>query len=101
MVGIEDFDHLEAISQHVTVPLMLVAYGNPALADRERLARNGVRIVVNGHAAYFAAIKATYDCLREQRGIAEGKLSASELSEKYSTLDESREFARRFMDVKE
>ncbi|TPE51256.1 oxaloacetate decarboxylase [Maribrevibacterium harenarium] len=101
MVGIEDFDHLEAISQHVTVPLMLVAYGNPALADRDRLARNGVRIVVNGHAAYFAAIKATYDCLREQRGIAEGKLSASELSEKYSTLDESREFARRFMDVKE
>ncbi|MBM6550040.1 isocitrate lyase/PEP mutase family protein [Marinomonas ostreistagni] len=101
MVGVQDFEHLEAISAHLSIPLMLVAYGNPELNDRERLAANGVRIVVNGHAAYFAAIKATYDCLREQRGIAEGKLNASELSTRYSTLEESREWAHRFMDVKE
>ncbi|TBW48217.1 oxaloacetate decarboxylase [Marinobacter halodurans] len=101
MVGIRDFAHLEAISQHVDVPLMLVTYDNPELSDRDRLADNGVRIVVNGHAAYFAAIKATYDCLREQRGIAEGKLSASELSTRYSTVDENVEWARRFMDVHE
>lgn len=99
VVGIRDFEHLEQISQHVSIPLMLVAYDNPELRDRERLAANGVRIVVNGHAAYFAAIKATYDCLREQRGIAEGTLSASELSTKYSTLEENREWAARFMDV--
>lgn len=101
MVGIRDFDHLEAVSQHLSIPLMLVAYDNPALSDRERLAANGVRIVVNGHAAYFAAIKATYDCLREQRCIAEGKLNASELATQYSTLEENREWARRFMDVHE
>lgn len=101
MVGIRDFAHLEAISQHVDVPLMLVTYDNPELNDRERLVDNGVRIVVNGHAAYFAAIKATYDCLREQRGIAEGTLTASELSTRYSTVDENVEWARRFMDVHE
>ncbi|MEQ5836695.1 oxaloacetate decarboxylase [Marinobacter sp. NFXS9] len=101
MVGIRDFTHLEAISQHVDVPLMLVTYDNPELNDRERLVDNGVRIVVNGHAAYFAAIKATYDCLREQRGIAEGTLTASELSTRYSTVDENVEWARRFMDVHE
>lgn len=101
MVGIRDFAHLEAISQHVEVPLMLVTYDNPELNDRERLVDNGVRIVVNGHAAYFAAIKATYDCLREQRGIAEGTLTASELSTRYSTVDENVEWARRFMDVHE
>tara|TARA_R110000822_G_scaffold34103_23_gene97137 strand:+ start:3759 stop:4622 length:864 start_codon:yes stop_codon:yes gene_type:complete len=99
VVGIRDFDHLEEISQHVSIPLMLVAYDNPALRDRERLAANGVRIVVNGHAAYFAAIKATYDCLREQRGIEEGILNASELATKYSTLEENRAWAGRFMDV--
>ena len=48
---------------------MLVTYGNPNLRDNARLAALGVRIVVNGHAAYFAAIKATYDCLREQRQV--------------------------------
>ncbi|WP_394244327.1 oxaloacetate decarboxylase [Halopseudomonas laoshanensis] len=99
VVGIRDFEHLEQISQHLSIPLMLVAYDNPDLRDRERLAANGVRIVVNGHAAYFAAIKATYDCLRAQRGIAEGTLSASELSTRYSTLEENREWAVRFMDV--
>ncbi|WP_022962461.1 isocitrate lyase/PEP mutase family protein [Halopseudomonas pelagia] len=99
IVGIRDFEHLEQISRHVSIPLMLVAYDNPSLRDRERLAANGVRIVVNGHAAYFAAIKATYDCLREQRGIAEGTLNASELATKYSTLEENRVWAVRFMDV--
>jgi carboxyvinyl-carboxyphosphonate phosphorylmutase len=99
VVGIRDFEHLEQISQHVSIPLMLVAYDNPALRDSERLAANGVRIVVNGHGAYFAAIKATYDCLREQRGIAEGTLNASELSTNYSTLEENRAWAVRFMNV--
>lgn len=101
MVGIRDFEHLESIAEHLNVPLMLVTYDNPELRDRERLARAGVRVVVNGHAAYFAAIKATYDCLREQRGIAEGNLNASELSTRYSTLEENREWARRYMDVNE
>ncbi|MEC9482420.1 MAG: oxaloacetate decarboxylase [Halomonas sp.] len=101
MVGVRDFEHLESIAEHLNVPLMLVTYDNPELRDRERLARAGVRVVVNGHAAYFAAIKATYDCLREQRGIAEGNLNASELSTRYSTLEENREWARRYMNVKE
>ena len=64
LVGIKDFAHLEQIAAGLKVPLMLVTYGNPELRDNQRLARLGVRIVVNGHAAYFAAIKATYDCLR-------------------------------------
>ncbi|WP_456268516.1 oxaloacetate decarboxylase [Kushneria sp. AK178] len=101
MVGIRDFEHLESIAEHLTIPLMLVTYDNPELRDRERLARAGVRVVVNGHGAYFAAIKATYDCLREQREIAEGNLNASELSTRYSTLEENREWARRYMDVNE
>ncbi|RKR03335.1 carboxyvinyl-carboxyphosphonate phosphorylmutase [Kushneria sinocarnis] len=101
MVGIRNFDHLEEVARHLSVPIMLVAYDNPELRDRARLAEAGVRVVVNGHAAYFAAIKATYDCLREQRGIAEGELDASELSTRYSTLEENREWARRYMDVSE
>lgn len=101
MVGIRDFAHLEEITQHLNVPVMLVTYGNPQLRDNARLAKAGVRVVVNGHAAYFAAIKATYDCLREQRDITASDLSASELSTKYSTLQEYRVWAREFMDVKE
>ena len=102
MVGVADFEHLEQIAEHLSIPLMLVTYGNPKLRDNERLARLGVRIVVNGHAAYFAAIKATYDCLRDQRQVATGsELSATELTHKYTQPEEYIVWAEEFMNVKE
>jgi carboxyvinyl-carboxyphosphonate phosphorylmutase len=101
MVGVKDFDHLEQIAEHLSVPLMLVTYGNPKLRDNERLAKLGVRIVVNGHAAYFAAIKATYDCLREQRNAVGSDLSASELAHKYTQPEDYVAWADEFMNVKE
>jgi carboxyvinyl-carboxyphosphonate phosphorylmutase len=101
MVGVRDFSHLEAIAEHLSVPLMLVSYGNPSLRDDARLASLGVRIVVDGHAAYFAAIKATYDCLREQRGIAASDLNATELTHKYTQPEEYIVWAREYMNVKE
>ncbi|MBB3102549.1 isocitrate lyase/PEP mutase family protein [Azomonas macrocytogenes] len=101
LVGVKDFGHLEELAAHLSVPLMLVTYGNPQLRDNARLAKLGVRVVVNGHAAYFAAIKATYDCLREQRQIEASELTASELSVKYSTADEYLVWAEDFMRVKE
>jgi carboxyvinyl-carboxyphosphonate phosphorylmutase len=101
MVGIEDFEHLELIAKTVDVPLMLVTYGNPKLRDPERLAALRVRVVVDGHAAYFAAIKATYDCLREQRGVDASELSASELAKKYSLPEAYKSWADAFMKVRE
>lgn len=101
MVGVRDFEHLEVIAQKLSVPLMLVSYGNPSLRDDARLASLGVRIVVDGHAAYFAAIKATYDCLREQRGIAASDLSATELTHKYTQPEDYIVWAREYMNVKE
>nr|WP_286948555.1 oxaloacetate decarboxylase [Pseudomonas sp. UBA6718] len=101
MVGVRDFEHLGVIAQNLSVPLMLVSYGNPSLRDDARLASLGVRIVVDGHAAYFAAIKATYDCLREQRGIAASDLNATELTHKYTQPEDYIVWAREYMNVKE
>ena len=102
LVGVEDLDHLAAIAEGLRVPLMLVTYGNPQLQDSVRLAELGVRVVVNGHAAFFAAIKATYDSLREQRGIANGNgLTASELALRYSFPDDCLGWAAKYMDVTE
>lgn len=101
LFGIRDFEHLEAIAEHVKIPLMLITYGNPKLRDLRRLADAGVRVTVNGHAAYYAAIKATYDCLREQRQLAAQDMSAPELCARYSTLEEYRVWAREFMDAKD
>ena len=101
LVGVEDFDHLQQFAAALSIPLMLVTYGNPKLRDNARLASLGVRIVVNGHAAYFAAIKATYDCLREQRGAQLCDLNATELTHTYTQTEDYILWAREFMEVKE
>ena len=102
LVGVEDLAHLASIAEGLQVPLMLVTYGNPQLQDSVRLAELGVRVVVNGHAAFFAAIKATYDSLREQRGIAAGNgLTASELALRYSFPDDCIGWAAKYMNVTE
>lgn len=101
IVGVQDFAHLEQIAEHITIPLMLVTYGNPRLNDNERLAKLGVRIIVAGHGAYFASIKATYDCLREQRQLARNtsNSSATELAYTYTLPETYLNWAREFMDV--
>ncbi|MNO99065.1 Oxaloacetate decarboxylase [compost metagenome] len=103
IVGIRDFEHLEQIAAHLSVPLMLVTYGNPLLRDDKRLAELGVRVVIDGHGAYFAAIKATYDSLREQRQIftQAADLSATELTHTYTQPEEYIRWAEEFMHVKE
>lgn len=103
IVGIKDFEHLEQISEKLTVPLMLVTYGNPKLNDTQRLANQGVRIIVAGHAAYFASIKATYDCLRAQRQVTHStsNLSATELTHTYTLPENYVAWAKEFMDVQE
>ncbi|OIN46323.1 oxaloacetate decarboxylase [Pseudomonas azotoformans] len=103
MVGVADFEHLEKIAENLTVPLMLVTYGNPKLNDAQRLASLGVRIVVAGHGAYFAAIKATYDSLRAQRQLTHStdNLSATELTHTYTLPESYVAWAEEFMDVKE
>ena len=103
MVGVADFEHLEKIAENLTVPLMLVTYGNPKLNDAKRLASLGVRVVVAGHGAYFAAIKATYDSLRAQRQLTHStdNLSATELTHTYTLPENYVAWAEEYMDVKE
>ncbi|MCO8170690.1 oxaloacetate decarboxylase [Pseudomonas sp. 21LCFQ02] len=103
IVGVRDFDHLAQISEGISVPLMLVTYGNPELLDNQRLAEMGVRVCVDGHAAYFAAIKATYDSLRAQRQITckTSEMSATELTHTYTQPEDYVQWAKKFMDVNE
>ena len=97
LVGVKDFQHLEALTAHLSVPIMLINYGNPALSDVEKLSAANVRIVVNGHAPYLSAIKATYEALREQSGTEGSELSLPELLSKYTLTDNYREWAKTYL----
>ena len=39
LVGVEDFAHLEQIAAALSIPLMLVTYGNPKLRDNAQIGR--------------------------------------------------------------
>jgi carboxyvinyl-carboxyphosphonate phosphorylmutase len=97
LVGVRDFQHLEALTAHLCIPIMLINYGNPALSDVEKLSAANVRVVVNGHAPYLSAIKATYEALRVQSGMHRHELSLPELLAKYTLSDNYREWAKTYL----
>lgn len=73
-------DFLEAVHAEVKIPLML---GGGNAPDRAFLARNGVRIALQGHQPIMAAVQAMHDTLKALRdgvrpsdlkGVASGEL---------------------------
>jgi carboxyvinyl-carboxyphosphonate phosphorylmutase len=57
---------LDAIAAEVKIPLMLGG-GSGDMQDKEYLASRGVRIALQGHQPFSAAVKATYDTLKALR----------------------------------
>lgn len=92
-VGVTDFLHLKALTSHLSLPIMLINYGNPELADVEKLSAANVRIVVNGHKPYFAALQATYEALCADSEHDPSQLSPNQLVAKYSLSDKYQRLA--------
>jgi carboxyvinyl-carboxyphosphonate phosphorylmutase len=75
---------LDSIAQEIKIPLMLGGISGD-MQDREYLASRGVRIALQGHQPFSAAVKATYDTLKALRegtkpsalqGVASSELMA-------------------------
>jgi oxaloacetate decarboxylase len=73
---------IEALAAEVDIPILLGGSGGE-LADRDFLAAHGVRIALQGHMPFAAAVQATYATLKALRdgtapadleGVAPGKL---------------------------
>lgn len=96
-VGIEDFQHLEALTAHLSLPIMLINYGSPAMSDFARLSEANVRVVVNGHKPYLSTIKAAYDVLRKESGRQSEELSIQQLLSKYTLSDSYSEWVSTYL----
>lgn len=73
LVGVKTREQLEAVTAEVTLPIMLS--GGPALVDKEYIASQGVRIALQTHKPFMAAVQATYDTLKALRdGTAPGDI---------------------------
>jgi carboxyvinyl-carboxyphosphonate phosphorylmutase len=66
MVGVRTRAELEAISAATKLPLILGG-GTPELSDRDYLASRRVRIALQGHQPFAAAVKAVHDTLKALR----------------------------------
>ena len=98
LVGVKDVHELAAIADGLTLPVMLITYGNSELRDAPGLAELGVRIVADGHQAYFASVQATYESLRiQRRRQVNADKSASTLVAGYGLQNEYKDWAAEFM----
>ena len=66
LVGAQNREEIQAVRAEVTLPLLLGG-GGGELADRQFLGANGVRISLQGHLPFLAAVKAVHDTLKALR----------------------------------
>ncbi len=66
LVGVKTRAELDAIAAHVRLPMILGGAGKD-LMDREYLAQRGVRICLQGHQPFAAAVRAVHDTLHALR----------------------------------
>jgi len=76
LAGPRTMEEVQAVHAEVGIPLLLGGAGGE-LADRQTLAANGVRISLQGHLPFQAAVKAVHDTLKALReGVPPSDLSA-------------------------
>ena len=66
LVGLKTRDQLEAVSAALRVPLILGGAG-PEVMDLDYLSAKGVRVCLQGHQPFMAAVKAVHDTLKALR----------------------------------
>ena len=70
LVGVKTRKELEAIAPNIKVPIIL-GTATPELSDRAYLAKQGVRICLQGHQPFQASVQAIYATLKALRdGVA-------------------------------
>ena len=66
LAGLESREELQAVNAEVSIPIMIGSTPG-GLDDLEYLAANGVRIALQGHLPFMAAVRATHDTLKALR----------------------------------
>jgi carboxyvinyl-carboxyphosphonate phosphorylmutase len=100
LVGVKTREDLEAVAAEIKVPLILG--GVPAaLMDRTYLASKGVRICLQGHQPFQAAVQAIHDTLKALRDGTAPKdltgLASAEMMERVTRGEDYARWTREFL----
>ena len=90
MAGASTRDEVVAVASELSVPLLLGG-ATGELQDKEWLGANGVRVALQGHLAFSAAVKAVYDTLKALRD----GVPPADLRPNLATDEQMAEFTRR------
>lgn len=94
LVGVKSRSDLDAIAAQVTLPLILGGAGKE-LMDRDWLAQRYVRICLQGHQPFAAAVRAVHDTLRALReGTPPEKIEPTASDELMKRLTRNDDYAR-------
>jgi len=99
-VGLKTRDELDAIASAVRLPIILGGLG-PVLMDRNYLSARGVRVCLQGHQPFMAAVRAVYDTLKALReGTAPAQIAgvaSAELMQRVTRNEDYRRWTREFL----
>jgi len=94
LVGMKSRTDLDAVAAHIKLPLILGG-ASKELMDRDWLAGRGVRICLQGHQPFAAAVRAVYDTLRALRdGTPPETLGTMASDEIMKRLTHNEDYAR-------
>ncbi|MDA9983456.1 isocitrate lyase/PEP mutase family protein, partial [Gammaproteobacteria bacterium] len=103
LVGVKTRDQMDALSGAVGLPIILGGAA-PDLMDLDYLASRGVRICLQGHQPFQAAVRAVYDTLKALRdGVSPNKLENTappELMKQVTRDKDYRRWLREFLEGK-
>jgi carboxyvinyl-carboxyphosphonate phosphorylmutase len=94
LVGVKARADLDAIAAEVKLPMILGGAGKEIM-DRELLAQRGVRICLQGHQPFAAAVRAVHDTLRALReGTPPEKIDTAASDEMMKRLTRNDDYGR-------
>ena len=98
--GAKTRDEVEAVASAMRIPLMLGGAGGE-LSDLAWLGAHGVRIALQGHQPFLAAVQAVHDTLKALRdGASPGQMSglaSPELMQRVTRAEDYRQWTREFL----
>jgi oxaloacetate decarboxylase len=99
-VGMKSRAQLDAIAPAVDLPIFLGSVG-PELMDLDYLSGRGVRVCLQGHQPFLAALRAVHETLRALReGVAPGEIAGvapAELLKRATREDDYRRWMREYL----
>jgi carboxyvinyl-carboxyphosphonate phosphorylmutase len=103
LVGVKTRKELETIAPNLKVPIIL-GTATPELSDRAYLAKQGVRICLQGHQPFQASVQAIYATLKALRdGVAPKdlqNLASADLIKRVTRADDYARWSKDFLGTK-